>query len=151
MIRILDALEEFDEKITAENQAVTDKIKNAQPFLIDVVPAKSVIAELNESQKTLLHAGPPIQWSEMTGPMQGSCIGAALFERWAKDEDEARRLLESGEVRFMPCHHVQAVGPMGGITSGNMPVFVVENRLVGNKAYCILNGFSTGLACSKTS
>jgi len=139
MIRILDALEEFDEKITAENQAVTDKIKNAQPFLIDVVPAKSVIAELNESQKTLLHAGPPIQWSEMTGPMQGSCIGAALFERWAKDEDEARRLLESGEVRFMPCHHVQAVGPMGGITSGNMPVFVVENRLVGNKAYCILN------------
>ena len=28
---------------------------------------------------------------------------------------------------------------MGGITSGNMPVFVVENRLEGNEAYCILN------------
>ena len=27
---------------------------------------------------------------------------------------------------------------MGG-TSGNMPVFVVENRLEGNEAYCILN------------
>lgn len=139
MIRILDALEDFEDQIAADNQEVTDKIKNAQPFLIDVVPAKTVIAELNESQKTLLHAGPPIEWSEMTGPMQGSCIGAALFERWATNEEEARRLLESGEVRFMPCHHVQAVGPMGGITSANMPVFVVENRLTGNRAYCILN------------
>lgn len=139
MIRILDALEDFEDQIAADNQEVTDKIKNAQPFLIDVVPAKTVIAELNESQKTLLHAGPPIEWSEMTGPMQGSCIGAALFERWATNEEEARRLLESGEVRFMPCHHVQAVGPMGGITSANMPVFVVENRLTGNRAYCTLN------------
>lgn len=139
MIRILDALEDFEDQITADNQEVTDKIKNAQPFLIDVVPAKTVIAELNEQQKTVLHAGPPIEWSEMTGPMQGSCIGAALFERWATNEEEARRLLESGEVRFMPCHHVQAVGPMGGITSANMPVFVVENRLTGNRAYCILN------------
>lgn len=139
MIRILDALEDFEDQIAADNQEVTDKIKNAQPFLIDVVPAKTVIAELNESQKTLLHAGPPIEWSEMTGPMQGSCIGAALFERWATNEEEARHLLESGEVRFMPCHHVQAVGPMGGITSANMPVFVVENRLTGNRAYCILN------------
>ena len=139
MIRILDALEDFEDQIAADNQEVTDKIKNAQPFLIDVVPAKTVIAELNEQQKTLLHAGPPIEWSEMTGPMQGSCIGAALFERWATNEEQARRLLESGEVRFMPCHHVQAVGPMGGITSANMPVFVVENRLTGNRAYCILN------------
>ncbi|MFZ4352496.1 acyl-CoA synthetase FdrA [Enterococcus gallinarum] len=139
MIRILDALEDFEDQIAADNQEVTDKIKNAQPFLIDVVPAKTVIAELNEQQRTLLHAGPPIEWSEMTGPMQGSCIGAALFERWATNEEEARRLLESGEVRFMPCHHVQAVGPMGGITSANMPVFVVENRLTGNRAYCILN------------
>jgi succinyl-CoA synthetase alpha subunit len=139
MIRILDALEDYEEQIAADNQEVTDKIKNAQPFLVDVVPAKTVIPELNESQKTLLHAGPPITWSEMTGPMQGSCIGAVLFERWATNEEDARRLLESGEIRFMPCHHVQAVGPMGGITSANMPVFVVENRLAGNRAYCILN------------
>ncbi len=51
MIRILDALEDFEDQIAADNQEVTDKIKNAQPFLIDVVPAKTVIAELNEQQK----------------------------------------------------------------------------------------------------
>ena len=139
MIKILDALDAYEEKISKDNQVVTDKIKNAQPFLTDVVPAKSVIPEFNEGQKTLLHAGPPITWKEMTGPMQGSCIGAVLFERWANNEQEAIHLLESGEVRFIPCHHVQAVGPMGGITSANMPVFVVENRLDGNQAYCILN------------
>ncbi|MGC6768532.1 acyl-CoA synthetase FdrA [Enterococcus sp. LJL51] len=139
MIRILNELDEFSEKIEAENQQVTDKIKNAQPFLIDVVPAKTVISELNEAQKTLLHAGPPIAYEEMTGPMQGSCIGAALFEGWAKNESEARTLLENGQIRFIPCHHVKAVGPMGGITSGNMPVLVVENRLTGNQAYCTMN------------
>ncbi|EOI6018921.1 acyl-CoA synthetase FdrA [Enterococcus hirae] len=140
MIRILDALEEYEEKIQEENHQVTDKMKNAQPFLVDVVPAKSVIPELNDpNHKTLLHAGPPIHWSEMTGPMKGACLGAALFERWAENEEQALKLFEAEEVRFMPCHHVKAVGPMGGITSGNMPVAVVENRLAGNEAYCILN------------
>ncbi|MCI1903295.1 MAG: acyl-CoA synthetase FdrA [Enterococcaceae bacterium] len=139
MIKILDALDDYSDMIDQENQKVIDKIKQAQPFLIDVVPAKSVIPELNETKKTLLHAGPPITYDQMTGPMQGSCVGAALFEGWAKNEDEARRLLESGEVRFIPCHHVHAVGPMGGITSANMPVVVVENRLDGTRAYCTMN------------
>ena len=75
----------------------------------------------------------------MTGPMQGSCIGAILFEHWCETEEEAKALLESGGVKFIPCHHVHAVGPMGGITSANMPVMVVENRLDGTRAYCIMN------------
>lgn len=139
MIRILDALEDHEEAIAAENQKVIDKMQNAQPFLIDVVPAKTVIPELNEEQKTLLHAGPPIEWDAMTKPMQGACLGAALYEGWAETEEEALALFENGEVRFIPCHHVQAVGPMGGISSPSMPMNVVENRLTGNRAYCILN------------
>lgn len=139
MIKLLNELDNHSEAIEQENQKVTDKIKNAQPFLVDVVPAKSVIPELNEAQKTLLHAGPPIRYEEMTGPMKGSCIGAALFEGWADNEAEVKKMLEAGEVRFIPCHHVQAVGPMGGITSANMPVVVVENRLDGARAYCTMN------------
>lgn len=124
--------------IDEANRAVIDKISGSMPFLVDVVPAKDKIKELTEG-KVLLHAGPPIKWEEMTGPMQGSCIGAALFEGWAETEEAARQLLENGEVTFIPCHHVNAVGPMGGITSANMPVFVVENRSEGNEAYCIMN------------
>lgn len=140
MISVLNYLEQFKEEIEKDNSEVVNKMKNVQPFLIDVVKAKEVIGVLNDdSHKCLLHAGPPITWNEMTGPMQGSCIGAALFERWAKDENEARNLLANGEVQFIPCHHVKAVGPMGGITSANMPVVVVKNIVDGCVAYCTLN------------
>ncbi len=123
--------------IDEANQAVIDKIVAGAPFLLDVVPAKSVIKELNG--KVLLHAGPPIKYENMTDPMKGSCVGASLFEEWASTEAEAREMLDRGEVSFIPCHSVDAVGPMGGITSGNMPVLVVENKTDGNRAYCTLN------------
>lgn len=124
--------------IDEANRAVLDKVVGSQPFLVDVVPAKSVISELNNG-KVILHAGPPIKWDDMTGPMQGSCVGATLFEGWADNEDDAKKMLANGEIEFMPCHHVNAVGPMGGITTANFPVFVVENRSEGNEAYCIMN------------
>ena len=75
----------------------------------------------------------------MPDPVQGSCVGAVLFEKWADNEADARKLLEAGAVQLIPCHHVNAVGPMGGITSPNMAVFVVENRTAGNQAYCTMN------------
>lgn len=123
--------------IDEANQAVIDKMIAAAPFLVDVVPAKDKIPELKEH--VLLHAGPPIKYENMTDPMKGACIGAILFEEWANDEDAARELLENDKIEFIPCHHVNAVGPMGGITSMNMPVLVVENRESGNEAYCQMN------------
>lgn len=136
MIHLLNEIAKHKE-IDELNQKVIERFRNSQPFLVDVVPAKSVIPELNG--KVLLHAGPPIQYDEMTGPMQGSCVGAALFEGWADNEEDARALLASDEVTYIPCHHVHAVGPMGGITSANMPVLVVKNRLDDTVAYCTMN------------
>ena len=124
--------------IDEANQAVVEKILAATPFLMDVVPAAQAIPLLDEG-KVLLHAGPPISWDQMTEPMKGSCIGAVLFEEWAATEAEALAFLERGKVRFEPCHHVGAVGPMGGITSANMPLLVVLNKAEGNYAYCTMN------------
>ncbi len=135
-LSFLRGYEGFD--LDEANRSVIAKIVASQPVIKDVVPAKSVIKELNDG-KVILHAGPPIQYKDMPDPVQGSCVGASLFEGWAATEEEARKLLESGEVTFIPCHHVRAVGPMGGITSANMPVFVVENRTDGNEAYCTMN------------
>lgn len=123
--------------IDEANKAVVQKMIGSAPFLTDVVPAHTVIPELTEH--VLLHAGPPIKYENMTDPMQGSCVGAILFEGWAEDEQGARELLENGKITFIPCHHVNAVGPMGGITSMNMPVVVVVNKEHGNEAYCTLN------------
>ncbi|MCQ4088312.1 DUF1116 domain-containing protein [Saccharibacillus sp. JS10] len=111
----------------------------SQPFLVDARPAKEVIPELNTGEKVVLHAGPPIQYENMTGPMKGSVIGAMLFEGWATDQEDALRQLDNGEVKFIPCHHVGAVGPMGGITTANFPVFIVENKTDGTTGMCIMN------------
>ncbi len=123
--------------IDAANQAVINRIKASSPVLTDVRYAKDVIVEMKEH--VLLHAGPPILYENMTSPMQGSCVGAILFEGWAQDEASAFELLESGKITFIPCHHVDAVGPMGGITSPNMPVLVVTDTTYNTTAYCQMN------------
>jgi hypothetical protein len=87
----------------------------------------------------LLHAGPPISWDRASGPMQGAIAGALIFEGKAKDEAEAEALVTSGEIRLEPCHHHQAVGPMAGVTSPSMSVYVLENKTHGNMSYSNLN------------
>jgi Protein of unknown function (DUF1116) len=120
------------------NRAVVDKMVAAEPWLIDVVPAADAMPVFG-GRKLLLHAGPPLDWEEMTGPMRGAVVGAAVYEGWAADEADTERRASLGEIEFLPCHEAGAVGPMGGITSPSMPVFVVENREHGNRGYCIMN------------
>ena len=122
--------------IDEANEAIAQKIISAQPTLVDVVAAKTVIPELED--KLILHAGPPIAFEDMPDPVQGAAIGAALFEGWASDEESARRVC-SEEVRFAPNNDFRAVGAMGGILSGNLPVFVVENRTDGNRSYTTMH------------
>jgi hypothetical protein len=121
--------------IEEANQAVAQKIIDAEPRLVDVVPAKAVIPELSE--RLILHAGPPIAFENMPDPVQGAAIGAVLFEGWAKDEAEARRVCE--EIEFAPNHHFGAVGAMGGILTGSIPVFVVENATDGNRSFTTMH------------
>jgi Protein of unknown function (DUF1116) len=117
------------------------RMLGANPVLIDVQPAGRVIPALGE--RVVLHAGPPIDWKRMCGPMRGAVAGAIVFEGWARDLEAAARLAAAGGVRFHPNHHFDAVGPMTGITTGSMPVMVVENRApgidAGNRAYCMIN------------
>jgi len=89
--------------------------------------------------KLILHAGPPITWNRMCGPMKGAIIGALLYEGLAKSEDEAQTLAASGEIQYSPCHEHQTVGPMAGVVSYSMPVFILENKEYKNRAYCTMN------------
>ncbi len=139
LIKTLNFLRHY-EGIDELNRAVIAKVVASQPVLKDNVRAKEVIPEFAQNGgKVILHAGPPVAYENMPDPMQGSCVGAVMFEEWASTEEEARKMLEGGEIQFIPCHHCNAVGPMGGITSPNMAVFVVENETGGNKAYCTMN------------
>lgn len=142
-IELLDELDEFmlkTDKIGEMEKANKKAIKlvlDSTPFLVDIDYAKNVIPNL--SSKMILHAGPPVTWENMAGPVKGAMIGACIYEGWAKDDKEAIKLIESGEVTFDCCHHHNTVGPMAGIVSPSMPVHIIENTKFGNKAFCTVN------------
>ena len=123
--------------IDAANAQALQRIYAARPYLVAVRPARELLPQLREY--TLLHAGPPVGWEAMCGPMRGAILGAVVYEGWAADLDAAPALVESGRVAFQPCHSLSAVGPMAGIITPSMPLMVVENRAHGNRAYCTLN------------
>lgn len=87
----------------------------------------------------ILHAGPPISWDRMCGPMRGAVIGALLYEGWVSSATEAEELAVSDAIAFAPCHDFGAVGPMAGVISPSMPVWVVDNGVAGNTAFSSLN------------
>ncbi len=126
-----------DPSVDAANKIAVERMLAAHPVLVDVQPARDVIPALHE--RRLLHAGPPINWERMCGPMRGAVIGACIYEGWAKDEADAVAMARSGALDFEPCHHYNAVGPMAGITSPSMPVFVVEDKTHGNRTFSTLN------------
>lgn len=119
------------------NLEATDRMISARPMLRGVDTAGNVIPGMREN--LLLHAGPPIEWDRMSGPLRGAIIGALVFEGLAADEKEAVGLVEANEIEFAPCHHHNTVGPMAGVTSSSMMVYVVENVTHGNTAYSNLN------------
>ena len=119
------------------NKTAVDQMMAARPLLKGVATARDVIPGMRDG--LILHAGPPIEWDRMSGPLRGAVIGALLFEGLAAGEAEATALVEKGEIDFEPCHHHQTVGPMAGVTSASMAVYVVENVTHGNLAFSNLN------------
>jgi hypothetical protein len=124
-------------EVEAANRTTHERFLSAQPMLIGVEQARNAIPNLGE--RMLLHAGPPIEWSRMCGPMQGAVIGAFRYEGWAENQETARQLAASGEITFAPCHHFGAVGPMSGVISPSMPVWIVQNQDRGNLSFSNLN------------
>lgn len=90
-------------------------------------------------KKLILHAGPPVTWEKMSGPMRGAVMGGLIYEGLAATPEEAEKLAASGDIEFDPCHHHSAVGPMAGVMTASMPVWIMENKTYGNRAYCTLN------------
>ncbi|MEO8849853.1 MAG: DUF1116 domain-containing protein [Casimicrobiaceae bacterium] len=125
------------QKIELANKEAVRRIFEAEPVLIDVQPAGSVIEGLRENM--ILHSGPPIDWARMCGPMRGAVCGIAVFEGWAENLADAEKAAAAGRFSFHPNHHYGAVGPMTGMTTISQPVVIVENRTFGNRAYCTIN------------
>jgi succinyl-CoA synthetase alpha subunit len=131
----IEKLKDIDiEKANAE--AMT-RVLHSIPLITGIGRAGDIIPGMREN--LLLHAGPPITWEAMCGPMRGAVIGALMYENLAKDAMEAEELVLSGQISFEPCHSHSCVGPMAGIISQSMPVWIIENKTYGNKAFATLN------------
>ncbi len=123
--------------IEKANAEATQRMMEARPVVVGMGKAIEVIPGMRDD--LLLHAGPPITWERASGPMRGAITGALIFEGKAKNEAEAQALVESGEIKLEPCHDHQSVGPMAGVISPSMSVYILENLTHGNKSFSNLN------------
>jgi hypothetical protein len=120
-------------RIDRANAQAVDRITSGQPVLVDVaLHARDLWPDMG---RRLLHAGAPVAWERMCGPMQGAMVGAVLYEGWADTPQAAQAMLARGEIPFAQCHDFGAVGPMAGVISSSMPLLVVRNETHGNTAY----------------
>lgn len=123
--------------IEKANATAVERMMQARPVVVGVAKAKDVIPGMHDD--LFLHAGPPVTWERMAGPMKGAVIGALMFEGRAKDAAEAEAIAQSGKIKFEPCHHHAAVGPMAGLISPSMLVYIVEDKTYGITGYSGLN------------
>ncbi|MGH9876650.1 MAG: DUF1116 domain-containing protein [Nitrososphaerales archaeon] len=120
-------------KIESANANAVQRVLSSKPYLIDVKPAIEVLPGMGK--RSIFHAGPPINWDKMCGPMKGAVVANIIFEGWASSWEEATNLVEEGEVKLSPNHDHEAVGPMAGVISPSLPVLVVKNEKFGNINY----------------
>lgn len=133
---LLTRLETRRAEIDRANAEAFDRLVNGQPVLVDCRPAREALAL---PERTVLHAGPPLDWERACEPMRAAVLCAIRYEGWAANDAAAAALVQRGEVRLAPCHPWKSVGPMTGIITASMPVFVVENRAHGNRAHATIN------------
>src|ERR1700675_1926837 len=119
---------------SAANQAAYSRLTQGEPVLIDIRPAIEVVPQM--TRETVLTSGPPMAWAEYTGGQRDAIIGGALHEGLAGTREEAIAKLDAGEIKVSSCHEHDCIGSVAGIYTASMPVFVVEDRVNGTKAFC---------------
>lgn len=134
---LLNKIKSKKEIIEAANKKALDIVLRGKPVLVGMDIAKNIVPGMK--QNLILHSGPPVKWENMCGPTRGAIIGALIYEGMASTPEEAEQLASSGKIEYDPCHEHNTVGPMAGIVSASMPVFIIKNEEFGNYAYCTLN------------
>ncbi|MFO7951420.1 MAG: DUF1116 domain-containing protein [Bacillota bacterium] len=124
-------------KVDQANQEAVKNMMISRPVWIDIGKAREVIPGMKDN--LFLHAGPPITWERMSGPLKGAIIGGLIYEGKAKSIEEAEKTAASGEIEFAPCHHYNSVGPMAGVITPSQTVFIIEDKEWGGYTYSNMN------------
>jgi Protein of unknown function (DUF1116) len=125
-----------DPRRNAANASAIARMLAVRVHLVDLVPARAAL-DLRPGQ--FLHAGPPVSWERASGPLRGALMGAAILEGLADSPEAAAKLAERGAFALATCHSRGAVGPMAGVISPSMWLFVLQDQATGRQTYCSLN------------
>jgi hypothetical protein len=126
------------DRVRAANERVLDLIEAARPQAVAVSVAKDEIPALGEG-RALCHAGPPITPDRVCDPQMRAMAAACVLEGWAPDPDAGRALVAGGGVTLLAGNDHGHVGPMTGVCSPSMPVWVVRDEVSGTRAVSTLN------------
>lgn len=129
-------LQSIRERVETANEESVKRMMDSDPLWVDIVQAREI---MKTKKKLILHAGPPIDWVDASGPLRGAIIGAVIYEGWADNENKASKLVSEGEVKLDCTHHYNAVGPMAGVISPSMPLYELWDRKFGNRTYSNMN------------
>jgi len=135
MINALKVL--ANNKVEEANRLTVERMLAGEPVLIGMEAARDVLPGMGP--RSIFHSGPPITWERMCPGVQRAVLGAIIFEGWATDRESALEVVKNKEIEFSPNHFHSAVAPMTGIISPSMPVWIIENKKYGNRAYSTLN------------
>ena len=124
-----------DPRRAGANAEAAARMLAAGARLVDVRPAREVVG-LEPGR--FCHAGPPVTWERASGPLRGALTGAVLLEGLASDPPGAERLLAGGRVEWVPCHRLGGVGPMAGVVSPSMWVWVLHDEVHDRTSWCTL-------------
>jgi hypothetical protein len=93
------------------------------------LPAIDVIDGMEDYM--IIHSGPPIDYDNMVMLHKRGMISACLFEGWARNEEEADKLVKSGKIKIVPALDKNTVGAGTGIITKSVALMVIEDRRTG--------------------
>ena len=138
---LVDILEQLDGPragaVDGANAEVVRRLDQSVALLVDVAPAQTLLPDL--SGRTLLHCGPQIAWPDVCDPLRRSMRAATVAEGWAESVEQADRILADGSIRLEPAYRYDTVMPMASAIGPSAPVFAVDNRDGGTRAFAPVN------------
>ena len=127
-------------RLHPSDQAALDGLLSVDPVWAGLTSARDA---LGLAEGTILHAGPPCSDAGPCKPILNSAAMAALYEGWAKTEEDALKLVGSSDVTLLPAQDHHAVVPLASVLTSTMAVQVVEDRNnPDNRTFGPINGGS---------
>jgi hypothetical protein len=125
------------ETVDRANAEVARRLDQGVALLKGIRPAQAVVPDLGS--RTILHCGPPIDWSDMCDPLRRSVRAAAVAEGWAPEPAGVDMLIAGGSISLEAANPHAVVLPMATAMGPSTPVFVVDNQTGGTTAYSPIN------------